>query len=90
MAEVKVKRSAEKVTLEKAQAGKCLLCGEVASGARGLCARHYLRFAREKSGMPKAKRGMFEEAQIREGLILAVGQIHEIKNPSPFVDIASA
>lgn len=90
MAEVRVKRSAEKETLEKAKACKCLVCGARADGARGLCKADYLRFAREKAALPKSHRRLFDDAQVCEGLVLAAGQIHEIKNPSPFVNVASA
>jgi hypothetical protein len=90
MAEVRVKRSLEKDTLEKAKSGKCLVCGYPADGARGLCKADYLRFAREKAALPKSHRRIFDDAQVREGLVLASGQIHEIKNPSPFVNVASA
>ena len=87
MAELKAKRSVEKQTIEAAKAGMCLICGSSnAKGSRGLCSRHYLQFARKRAGMSKTRSVEFEETQIREGRILAVGQLHEIRCPSPFVE----
>jgi hypothetical protein len=84
MSEVKAKRSVEKETVEKAKAGVCLICGQKATGRRGLCNGHYLKFARAKNELPKSKRIAFEESHIREGRILACGQVREIRDPNPF------
>lgn len=84
MAETRVKRSLEKETIEKAKSGKCLICGNPANGNRGLCNAHYLQFYRALMAHPKTRRAGFEEEQIREGRVLATGQLREIRNPNPF------
>lgn len=84
MAEVKAKRSIAKETTEKVIAKSCLICGQPAKGSRGLCVAHYLKFYRALTELPKKERPAFEEEQIREGRILASGQLIYIKNPNPF------
>jgi len=84
MAEVTAKKTIIKDVEAKVIAGRCLICGEVADGPRGLCTSHYLKFNRTINELPKSKRAEFEEEQIREGRILPVGQIAEIKKPNPF------
>jgi len=84
MAQVRAKRSIEKETLEKVKSGNCLICGKSQNGKRGLCNAHYLAFDRRKKEYPNDRRAAFEEEQIREGRILPVGQLREIRNPNPF------
>lgn len=84
MAEVEAKRPLVKDVEEKASEKRCLICGETAKGSRGLCVAHYLQFYRSLTELPKRDRASFEAEQIREGRILASGQIAKIKRPSPF------
>lgn len=84
MAGTKAKRSVAKETEEKAVQCKCLICDAEAKGARGLCVAHYLKFYRSMMELPRKERGPFEEEQIREGRILASGQLRSIKKPNPF------
>lgn len=84
MADTKVKRTKEKETIEKVEGGKCLMCGKCENGRRGLCTAHYFQFVRFKASLPKSERVAFEEEQIREGRILAVGQLREIRSPNVF------
>lgn len=84
MMNVTAKRTVEKQVLEKVSTSKCLVCDREANGRRGLCNGHYLQFNRTASSMPGQERLEFEQEQIREGRILASGQIREIKNPNPF------
>ncbi len=83
MAEAALKRSLEKPVAERVKSEKCLHCDRQAS-RRGLCGAHYMQFRRTQSDMPKSERGDFELEAIREGRILAVGKIREIKKPNPF------
>lgn len=85
---VTAKKSLSKQVREKAKQRKCLICGKDATGNRGLCVAHYLQFYRAMNSLPKRQRRVFEEEQIREGRILAAGQVREIKNPNPFVSEA--
>lgn len=84
MANVRAKRSVEQLTTEKVKAGVCLICGKTQNHKRGLCNAHYLAFVRKLSSQPTDHRAAFEEHQIREGRILPVGQLREIRNPNPF------
>lgn len=84
MASVKAKRSVVKDVETKASGGKCLICGAEATGPRGLCMSHYLRFHRTINQLPKKSRPAFEQEQIEAGRILASGAIREIKTPNPF------
>ena len=87
MANVRAKRSVEQVTQEKVKAGKCLVCGKEQNGKRGLCNAHYLAFRRQLQAQPLANRPDFEQHHIREGRILPVGQLHEIRSPNPFSSV---
>lgn len=99
MAEVTAKRSVAKEVEAKANKSVCLICGckmsasptgdEVAEGPRGLCSAHYQQFYRTMQDLPRKDRPAFEEQQIREGKILASGQLRQIKRPNPFKTVAS-
>lgn len=84
MANVRVKRSVEQSTTDKVKAGVCLICGKKQNDKRGLCNAHYLAFVRKLTSQPANERVTFEEHQIKEGRILPVGQLREIRNPNPF------
>lgn len=88
MADVTVKRSLRQQTVHAAEQGLCLKCGQPVgkTGRRGLCNQHYLRFHRKKIAKPKSARPAFEETQIRNGRILAAGQVREIRTPDDFPD----
>lgn len=89
MADVKAKRTLTKQVEESAVANKCLICGGEAKGKRGLCNAHYLQFYRRMMELPRKERAAFEEEQIREGRVLASGQLRQLKKPNPFVREAS-
>ena len=84
MAETTAKRSVVKDVETKVSECKCLVCGKVANGNRGLRVSHHLQFYRALNDLPRKDRPAFEEEQIREGRILAAGQILRIKKPNPF------
>ena len=86
MTETRAKRTVAQAVNSKAKEGHCLICGcQVGQqGRRGLCNKHYLIFYRTKMSKPKRERVKFEEEQIREGRILAINQIREIRTPNPF------
>ncbi len=84
MTEVTAKRTVEKTVKEKVQAGKCLLCDSPGDSNRGLCCSHYFEFRRKLLSLPKSKRLAFESEQIREGRILASGQLRELKTVDAF------
>ena len=81
--ELKVKRPLEKQTMARAKSGSCLLCDSKA-GNRGLCNAHYLQFYKTMNALPKRERAEFEAEQVKEGRILASGQIRQIRKPNPF------
>lgn len=84
MAEITAKRSIAKAVQEKARAGECLHCKAKANSNRGLCVAHYFAFRRKLMSLPKTKRSAFESEQIREGRILAAGQLRELKTKDAF------
>ena len=84
MADVSAKKSVAKQVLEKVHANECLICGQTANGNRGLCVGHALKFYRAQQSLPKAQRAAFEEGHIREGRILAAGELRQIRDPNPF------
>jgi hypothetical protein len=90
MTDTRVKRSKEKETEERAKAGTCLLCESKDNNRRGLCMAHYQMFLRTRDVMPKTERIEFEEEQIREGRILAIGQLRDIRKPNPFTTKAAS
>jgi hypothetical protein len=63
--------------------GQCLCCHRKAA-RRGLCQSCYRFFVLAMAKLPTTKRPGFEEDQIRDGKILAVGQVKEIRYPNPF------
>jgi hypothetical protein len=89
MTDTRAKRSKEKEVEDRVRSGKCLLCESSDNNRRGLCMAHYQMFLRTRDALPKAERIAFEEEQIKEGRILAIGQIREIRSPNPFVKSAS-
>ena len=84
MADTTAKRTLVKEVEAKVSECKCLVCGKEANGNRGLCVAHHLQFYRALNELPKRDRPAFEEEQIREGRILAAGQIGKLKRPNPF------
>jgi hypothetical protein len=84
MANVRAKRSLEQAITDKVKSGCCLICGKNQNDKRGLCNADYLLFVRTLSALPKNERFVFEEHQIKEGRILPVGQLREIRKPNPF------
>lgn len=84
MLDITAKRTVEKQVTDHVKEKTCLVCGKAATGRRGLCNGHYLQFNRTAQQMPGKQRLEFEQEQIREGRILASGQIRQIKNPNPF------
>ena len=84
MLDITAKRTVEKQVADSVSQHKCLICGTKATGRRGLCTGHYLQFNRTAQQMPGKERLEFEQEQIREGRILASGQIRQMKNPNPF------
>lgn len=83
-----VKRALKSQVISDVENGLCLICKQNRghAGRRGLCNKHYLKFIRKLESMPKEERLAFEDRQIRNGRILAVGQIREIRDPNPFPD----
>lgn len=84
MADTTAKRSISKDVESKVSQCKCLICDKPANGNRGLCVSHHLQFYRAMNDLPRKDRPAFEEEQIREGRILASGQISRLKKPNPF------
>lgn len=84
MADTTAKRTVVKEVEAKVAQGTCLVCGKTANGNRGLCVSHHLQFYRALNDLPRKERPAFEEEQIREGRILAAGQIGKLKKPNPF------
>lgn len=78
------KRNIAKEIQTKAQAGKCLICGEP-STVRGVCSRHYELYKYEKRKRPtKQAKAEFDAERIREGLILGPWQVCELTRENPF------
>lgn len=84
MLDITAKRTVEKQVSDRVMHKQCLVCGKPATGRRGLCNGHYLQFNRTVLAMPSKERLDFEQEQIREGRVLASGQIRQIKKPNPF------
>ena len=88
MSNVTAKPSIREQVRERVRAGKCLIEGcDVAHVTRGLCQKHYIAFLREQESRSEDDRAGFESAAIKEGLVLAVGELREIKSPSPFANV---
>lgn len=85
MASVTIKNNISKKILERAKTQLCLHCDSKAK-KRGLCDRHYQQFIRARNLKPKKQWADFEVRQIKDGKILNVGQVHEIKSDSPFAE----
>ena len=81
------KRSIANQVTERVRSGKCLLCDDQAV-RRGLCMNHYQTFLRRRDRRGEKDGSVFEEACIREGKILALGKMRELKTNDPFADIA--
>jgi len=79
-----VKRTLVGHVTERVRSGKCLLCEDAAT-RRGLCMNHYQTFLRRFA--ERQDKAEFETACIREGKILAVGKMREIKTDDPFADL---
>lgn len=89
MAETTAKRSVAGKVKERAETKVCLIdnCGQPAA-KRGCCHRHYMQFDRAlRNCDSKKERTEFEEAAIREGRILASGQIREFSGNNAFADL---
>jgi hypothetical protein len=82
---MRAKRSIVKAVEERVRSGQCLVCDAKAE-RRGLCMNHYQTFLRRQreQGHDAAD---FEVACIREGKILASGQMREIKADDPFSNV---
>lgn len=78
------KRSIAAQVIERVRSGKCLLC-DADAARHGLCFNHYQTFLRRRTS--RAEGDLFEEACIREGKVLALGKMREIKATDPFADI---
>ena len=84
MSDVTVKRSKAAEVEDRVRQGLCLLCDRQAT-RRGLCVNHYQTFLRRMAARGgKDEQLQFEAACIREGLVLPVGQMREIKSDDPF------
>lgn len=87
MSDVTVKRTKAAEVEERVRSGLCLLCDREAS-RRGLCMTHYMAFMRRKDRQDGTDaKAAFETACIREGLVLPVGQMREIKSDDPFAKV---
>lgn len=85
MAETQAKRTILKDVHQSVRDGKCLVCEDKDdNNRRGLCMACYQQFLRTRASKPKRERIEFEEINIREGRILPVGQLREIRKPNPF------
>lgn len=80
------KRSIASQVTERVRSGKCLLCEDQAV-RRGLCMNHYQTFLRRRESRGREDGALFEEACIREGKILALGKMRELKTDDPFADL---
>lgn len=88
MSNVTAKASVREKVRERVLASKCLIDGcEDSPTTRGLCQKHYIAFLREQASRQEGEQANFESAAIKEGLILAVGEVREIKSPSPFANV---
>lgn len=83
MSETIAKKSLRPQIAERVRDGLCLQCGRK-GGRRGLCQNHYRLFRLALLEKPIADRAAFEEAQIRDGQVLATLQVREITDPNPF------
>lgn len=83
MAEVTAKKSLQAIVKERVRSNKCLVCDGPCE-RRGLCQRHYATFLRQLRERPRDERVAYEEALIREGKILAIQQMRELKRDDPF------
>lgn len=82
---MKAKRTIAKEVHERVRSGLCLLC-DAKADRRGLCMNHYMTFLRRQREHGD-KAADFEAACIREGKILASGQMREIKQDDPFSNV---
>ncbi len=78
-----IKRSISKSVLDRAASGLCLHCDEEAK-KRGLCSRHYEQYRRAMQSCSAKERPDWEVEQIREGRVLNVHQIMEIRSKNIF------
>lgn len=90
MAETTAKKSIAKEIKETIRKGECLICKRLDNKRRGLCMTCYQAFLRSRANQSKNERISWEESHIREGRILSVGQLREIKKPNPFDTKATA
>ena len=84
MSNTTAKRSIARQVEEQVRSGVCLVC-KAKAVRRGLCMNHYQLFLRRFKAKGET-RDEFEAACIREGKILAVGQMREIKQDDPFAN----
>lgn len=80
------KRTIASQVTDRVRSGKCLLCDESAV-RRGLCMNHYQTFLRRMYAKGREDGVAFQEACIREGKILAVGKMRELKSDDPFANV---
>jgi hypothetical protein len=81
-----VKRNLANQVAERVRSGKCLVCDEKAA-RRGLCMNHYQLFLRRREARGSNDAVQFEAAAIREGKVLPVGRMRELKSVDPFADL---
>lgn len=80
------KRSIANQVTERVRSCKCLLCDDPAT-RRGLCMNHYQTFLRRRAVRGEKDGALFEETCIREGKILGLGKMRELKANDPFADL---
>lgn len=86
--EITVKPAIRRKVHTRAKLEKCLIDGcDKDARRRGLCGKHHMAYLRALVAHHKSERKAFADRAIREGLILAAGEIREIKSTSPFADL---
>lgn len=84
MSEATARKGKASEVEKRVKSGRCLLCNTAAQ-RRGLCMSHYQTFLRRLSDKgDKVAQAEFEAACIREGLVLAAGDVRKIKTDDPF------
>lgn len=78
MASVIADKKFRQAIVDKVHSGECLCCKKKAA-RRGLCQSCYRFFVIALTKLPVARRTAFEERMIREGKILGVSQVKEIR-----------
>lgn len=90
MSNTRAKRTVVTAVEDRVRRKECLQCGEkYTEGRRGLCPTCARKFQRHLNRLPHDQRVQEEERLIVSGVVLAVGQMKEIKDPNPFALKAS-